>query len=68
MMDKTKNPVFNNAEAEYFLAFKNNEIVGRIAAIVNWVEVKEQSKNKVRFGWYDVINDIEVSKNLLKQS
>jgi hypothetical protein len=66
MMDKTKNPVFNNAEAEYFLAFKNNEIVGRIAAIVNWVEVKEQSKNKVRFGWYDVINDIEVSKKLIE--
>jgi len=66
MMDKTKNPVFNNAEAEYFLAYKNNEIVGRIAAIVNWVEVKEQNKNKVRFGWYDVIDDIKVSKKLIE--
>ena len=51
MMDKKNNPVFKNAEAEYFLAIKNNEIVGRIAAIVNWIEVKEQKKNKVRFGW-----------------
>ena len=50
MMDKKNNPVFKNAEAEYFLAIKNNEIVGRIAGIVNWVEVKEQKKNKVRFG------------------
>lgn len=65
MMDKDKNPVFKNAEAEYYLAIKNNEIVGRIAGIVNWVEVKEQKKNKVRFGWYDVIDDIEVSKKLL---
>jgi ribosomal protein S18 acetylase RimI-like enzyme len=65
MMDKEKNPVFKNAEAEYYLAIKNNEIVGRIAAIVNWVEVKEQKKNKVRFGWYDVIDDLEVSKKLL---
>ena len=65
MMDKKNNPVFKNAEAEYFLAIKNNEIVGRIAAIVNWVEVKEQKKNKVRFGWYDVIDDLEVSKKLL---
>ena len=65
MMDKTKNPVFNNAEAEYFLAYKNNQIVGRIAAIVNWIEVKEQNKNKVRFGWYDVIDDLEVSKKLI---
>ena len=65
MMDKEKNPVFKNAEAEYYLAIKNNVIVGRIAAIVNWVEVKEQKKNKVRFGWYDVIDDLEVSKKLL---
>ena len=65
MMDKEKNPVFKNAEAEYFLATKNNKIVGRIAAIVNWVEVKEQKKNKVRFGWYDVIDDLEVSKKLI---
>ena len=65
MMDKEKNPVFKNADAEYYLAIKNDVIVGRIAAIVNWVEVKEQKKNKVRFGWYDVIDDIEVSKKLL---
>ena len=67
MMDKKKNPVFKNAEAEYYLAISNNEIVGRIAAIVNWVEVKEQNKNKVRFGWYDVVDDIEVSRKLLKE-
>ena len=65
MMDKKKNPVFKNAEAEYYLALKNNKIVGRIAAIVNWVEVNEQRKRKVRFGWYDVIDDLEVSKKLL---
>ena len=67
MMDKKKNPVFKNAEAEYYLAVRNNEVVGRIAAIVNWVEVKEQNKNKVRFGWYDVVDDIEVSRKLLKE-
>tara|TARA_B100000963_G_scaffold361558_1_gene397665 strand:- start:1462 stop:2589 length:1128 start_codon:yes stop_codon:yes gene_type:complete len=67
MMDKKKNPVFKNAEAEYYLAISNNEIVGRIAAIVNWVEVKEQNKNKVRFGWYDVVDDVEVSRKLLEE-
>ncbi len=67
MMNKENNPVFKNAEAEYFLAIKNNEIVGRIAAIVNWVEVKEQNKNKVRFGWFDVIDDLEVSKKLIEK-
>ena len=66
-MDKSKNPVFKNAEAEFFLAYKKNKIVGRIAAIVNWVEVKEQKKNKLRFGWYDVIDDLEVSKKLMDE-
>ncbi|NQY07754.1 MAG: GNAT family N-acetyltransferase [Flavobacteriaceae bacterium] len=64
-LDKKKNPVFNNAEAKFYLAYKNNEIVGRIAAIINWVEVKEQKKAKVRFGWFDTVNDIEVTRALL---
>ena len=65
--DKTKNPAFENAEAYFYIAYKNNEIVGRIAAIVNWSEVNDQQKKKVRFGWFDVINDIEVTKALLEK-
>ena len=64
-MDMNKNPVFKNAEAEFYLAYKENKIVGRIAAIVNWVEIEEQKKNKLRFGWYDTIDDINVSKALM---
>ncbi|MHA7058875.1 GTP cyclohydrolase [Aquimarina sp. M1] len=66
VMNPKKNPVFNNAVAKYFLAFKNEKIVGRIAAIINWIEVNEQKKLKVRFGWFDVIDDIDVTKALLK--
>jgi GNAT superfamily N-acetyltransferase len=65
--DKTKNPTFQNAEAYFYLAYKNNEIVGRIAAIINWNEVNDQQKKKVRFGWFDVIDDIEVTKALLEK-
>ena len=43
--DKTKNPVFKNAEAYFYLAFIDDKIVGRIAAIINWNEVKNQNKN-----------------------
>ncbi|WP_459209351.1 GNAT family N-acetyltransferase [Aquimarina rhabdastrellae] len=64
-MDPKKNPVFKNAQAAFFLAYRNNEIVGRIAAIINWIEVNDQQKPKVRFGWFDVIDDIEVTKALL---
>ena len=63
--DVKKNPVFKNAEAHFYLAFKNNVAVGRIAAIINWEEVNNQQKRKVRFGWFDVIDDIKVTEALL---
>ena len=66
-IDHKINPVFQNSSARFFLAYKKGVIVGRIAAIVNWIEIKEIKKNKVRFGWFDVIDDIDVSRLLLKQ-
>lgn len=64
---KKDNPVFNDAEAILFLAYKNGEIVGRIAAIINWLEVKNQSLKKMRFGWFDFIDDLEVSQALINR-
>jgi len=63
--DKNVNPVFHDAEARYFLAFRNDEIVGRIAAIINWMEVKGQSIKKMRFGWFDFEDDFAISEALL---
>lgn len=65
--DKTKNPAFSSAEATFYLAYKENKIVGRIAAIINWNEVNDQNKKKVRFGWWETIDDIEVTKALLEK-
>ncbi|TNJ46502.1 GTP cyclohydrolase [Tamlana fucoidanivorans] len=65
--NKKENPVFNDADARLFLAYKNNEVVGRVAAIVNWLEIKDQNVKKMRFGWLDFIDDIEVSKALLNK-
>ena len=66
-IDRQINPVYQNSSARFFLAFKKGVIVGRIAAIINWIEIKEIKKNKVRFGWFDVVDDIAVSKLLLEQ-
>ncbi|MBT6729479.1 MAG: GTP cyclohydrolase, partial [Cryomorphaceae bacterium] len=49
VLDKEINPVFNNAIAHYFLAYIDGEIVGRIAGLINWVEVNDLKKKKVRF-------------------
>ncbi|KAF2518651.1 GTP cyclohydrolase [Flavobacterium salilacus subsp. salilacus] len=65
--DVTKNPAFAHADAKFYLAYRNNEIVGKVAVIINWQEVKMQQKSKVRFGWFDVIDDIEVTKALLEK-
>ena len=67
-LDKTKNPVFKNAEASYFLAYKQGTIVGRIAVILNHIEINEIGKKKVRFGWLDMVDDINVTKALLNKA
>lgn len=65
--DPNINPVFKNADAQFFIALKNDKIVGRIVAIINWFEVEKQQIKKMRFGWFDVIDDIEVTKALLNK-
>lgn len=61
------NPVFKDADATLFLAYQNGQIVGRIAAVINWLEVKGQNIKRMRFGWFDVIDDVNVTKTLLDE-
>ena len=65
--DASVNPVFEIASARLFMAKKNGKPVGRIAAIINSYEVEKQNIKKMRFGWYDTIDDLEVSKKLLEK-
>lgn len=65
--DASVNPVFEIASARLFMAKKNGKPVGRIAAIINSYEVEKQNIKKMRFGWYDTIDDPEVSKKLLEK-
>ena len=66
-LDKNKNPVFKNAIGHYFLALKDGVTVGRIAVMINWIEVRKLKKKKVRFGWFDVIDDINVTAALMEK-
>jgi len=66
-LDPKVNPVYQNADARFFLAYKGETLVGRIAVMVNWIEVNQVGKNKVRFGWYDTVDELAVSKILLEQ-
>lgn len=60
-----KNPAFEFCEADYFLAYKNDRVVGRVAAIINHRANDTWQKKEVRFGWIDFIDDEEVSEALL---
>lgn len=65
--DATKNPVFEHASARFFLAYQNEKIVGRVAAIINNYEVEQQQLKKMRFGWLDMVDDLEVTRMLLEK-
>lgn len=63
-----QNPAYDYCESRQFLAKKNNETVGRIAVIINRKEAEELGVSKVRFGWFDFIDDLEVSRELLNKA
>ena len=63
-LNKEKNPAFEHCEAEYFLAYKNGEVVGRIAAIINHKANDIWGQKYARFGFVDFIDDPEVANKL----
>ena len=62
---KEKNAAFEFSEAEFYLAYKDGEVVGRVAAIINHKANEAWKVKQVRFGWIDFIDDMEVSAALL---
>ncbi|MDR2859142.1 MAG: N-acetyltransferase [Mediterranea sp.] len=64
-LDREKNAAFEFCEAEYFLAYKEGKVVGRVAGIINRQANEIWNKKEVRFGWIDFIDDPEVSSALL---
>lgn len=63
--DAKKNPALAFSEFELFLAYKDGEVVGRVAALINHRANERWGYRHTRFGWIDFIDDIEVSRALL---
>lgn len=63
-LSKDKNAAFEFCEAEYFLAYRDGKVVGRIAGIINHRANDRWNTQSVRFGWLDFIDDLEVSRAL----
>lgn len=65
-LSKDKNAAFDFCVADYYLAIRDNKVVGRVAAIINNKANEKWDQKRVRFGWIDFIEDKEVLEALLK--
>ena len=65
-LSKEKNAAFDFCVADYYLAIRDNKVVGRVAAIINNKANEKWDQKRVRFGWIDFIEDKEVLEALLK--
>ncbi|MEI7663162.1 MAG: hypothetical protein WCK34_13225 [Bacteroidota bacterium] len=63
-LSREKNPAFDFCDAEYWIAYRGGEIVGRIAGIINHKANERWNEKLVRFGWIEFIDDPEVSRIL----
>ncbi len=61
LMDRRRNPFYLHADAEFFLAERGGEIVGRIAAIVNHNHNREHDENIGFFGFFECLDDRDVA-------
>jgi hypothetical protein len=68
LLDKVKNPFFLHSTADFFLARRNGEWVGRIAAILNNNHNRFHKEQTGFFGFFESIDDADVASALLNQA
>jgi GNAT superfamily N-acetyltransferase len=64
LLSRTKNPIFDHGEAEYFLAERDDAVVGRIAAISNRLHNETHGDRVGFFGFFECIDDQAVADAL----
>jgi GNAT superfamily N-acetyltransferase len=66
LLDEKKNPFFENGHVELFLAEKDGEVCGRIAAIQDFRYNKQHDNKTAFFGFFECIDDQSVANLLFK--
>ena len=61
----TEHPTLAFCEARYWLAYRDGKVVGRIGAIINHKSNEMKGQKRIRFSWFDLIDDIEVARALV---
>jgi ribosomal protein S18 acetylase RimI-like enzyme len=62
---KKKNPFWSHAECTLFIARKNNEVIGRIAAIIDSTYCETVAEKIGFFGFFECTDDYECAQALL---
>jgi GNAT superfamily N-acetyltransferase len=68
LLSRTRNPFFEHAEAEYFLAEREGRVVGRIAAIANRLHNETHGDKVGFFGFFEAIDDQAVANALFDRA
>jgi GNAT superfamily N-acetyltransferase len=68
LLDRDRNPFFQHAEAEYFLAERDHDVVGRIAAISNRLHNDTHHDRVGFFGFFESIDDQAVADALFTRA
>jgi GNAT superfamily N-acetyltransferase len=66
LLSRTRNPFFEHAEAEYFIAERGGEVVGRIAAISNRLHNETHGDRVGFFGFFECVDDQSVADALFE--
>lgn len=61
-----KNPASKYCDFKLFMAYKDGKLVGRICGILNHFSNSKYNQKRIRFNRIDMIDDIEVTKALIK--
>ena len=64
-LDRRRHPFFEHGEADYFLALRGREPVGRIAAIVDRAHNEHHRDRTGFFGLFECRNDAEAARALI---
>jgi GNAT superfamily N-acetyltransferase len=64
LLNPKKHPFYEHSKLDMFLCYKDDKIVGRIAAIRNNNHIKSSGKQEGFFGFFECIEDYEVAKLL----
>jgi len=68
MFDREKNPFFKHSKVDFFLAYKEKQLAGRIALIRNNNHILHTGEKCGFFGFFESINDFDVAKTLLDKA